>query len=102
MGWVPSAPAAGEWVAEQELVRVAGRGQVPPEENVPEASEEKLTVPEGRDEVPESVSETVAVQDVEAPTGTEAGAQTTVVPEVRLLTVRLKSPWLPLWSVSPP
>ena len=89
-------------MTEQELVRVAGRVQVPPEENVPEASEEKLTVPEGRDEVPESLSETVAVQVEAEFTGTEDGEQTTEVEVVRLVTVRLKSPWLPLWSVSPP
>src|SRR5438132_7001827 len=89
-------------VTEQELVRVAGRGQVPPEENVPEASEEKLTVPEGRDEVPESVSETVAVQVEAEFTGTEDGEQTTVVPEVRLVAVTVSVPADPLWSPSPP
>ena len=80
---------------------VAGRVQVPPEENVP-VPPEKLTVPPGRMTVPEPVSATVAVQDVESPTGTEDGEQTTEVEVVRLVTVRLKSPWLPLWSVSPP
>src|SRR5438132_5757618 len=89
-------------VTEQELVRVAGRGQVPPEENVPEASEEKLTVPEGRDEVPESVSATVAVQVEGEFTGTEDGEQTTVVAEVRLVAVTVSVPEEPLWSASPP
>src|SRR5438132_11825030 len=79
-------------VTEQELVRVAGRGQVPPEENVPEASEEKLTVPEGRDEVPESVSATVAVQVEAEFTGTEDGEQVTVVEVERLWTVMEKVP----------
>ena len=89
-------------MTEQELVRVAGREQVPPEENVPEASEEKLTVPEGRDEVPESVSETVAVQVEAEFTGTLEGEQTTVVPEVRLVAVTVSAPADPLWSASPP
>jgi len=53
-------------------------------------------------DVPEPVSATVAVQVVETPTGTEAGEQFTVVELERLLTVRAKSPWLPLWSASPP
>jgi hypothetical protein len=86
---------------EQEFVPDPGRVQVPPEENVP-VPPENVTVPPGRMAVPEPVSETVAVQVVESPTGTEAGEQFTVVEVERLLTVRAKSPWLPLWSASPP
>ena len=79
-----------------------GREQVPPEENVPEASEEKLTVPEGRDEVPESVSETVAVQVEAEFTGTEDGEQVRLVELVRFWAVMEKFPLEPLWFVSPP
>jgi hypothetical protein len=58
-------------------------------------------VPPGRRLVPVSVSETVAVQVDGELTGTEDGAQLSEVPEVRLVTVRLASSWLPGWSTSP-
>src|SRR5207302_542743 len=48
-----------------------------------------------------SVSDTVAVQLEAELTGTEDGEQATEVPEVRLVTVKLASPWLPEWSTSP-
>ena len=88
-------------MSEQAFGPVAGSVQVPPEENVPALELVKVTVPPGRRAVPESVSATVAVQVEGELTGTEDGAQTTVVPEVRLVTVRLASPWLPEWSTSP-
>ena len=86
---------------EQAFVPVAGSVQVPPEEKVP-VPPEKVMVPPGRMPVPVSLSATVAVQVVETFTATEDGEQFSVVEVERLLTVRLKSPWLPLWSVSPP
>jgi hypothetical protein len=88
-------------VREQESVPEIGRVQVPPEENVPALELVKVTVPPGRRAVPESVSETVAVQVEAEFTGTEDGEQVTEVPEVRFVTVTLASPWLPEWSTSP-
>jgi hypothetical protein len=62
----------------------------------------KLTVPVGVLLVPTSVSLTVAVQLVEAPTGTVAGVQLTLVLVERTLTVTVVVPELPEWVVSPP
>ena len=80
---------------------MAGRVQVPPEENVPALELVKPTVPPGRRPVPVSVSVTVAVQLEAELTGTEAGEQVSVVPEVRLVPVTVSLPADPLWSVSP-
>jgi hypothetical protein len=53
--------------------------------------------------VPESVSVTVAVQLVEAPTGTVVGVQLTLVVVERIaVTVTVVVPELPAWVVSPP
>ena len=62
----------------------------------------KLTVPVGVLLVPTPVSLTVAVQLVEAPTGTVAGVQLTLVLVERRLTVTVVMPELPEWVVSPP
>jgi hypothetical protein len=73
-----------------ELV-AAARVQVALGLNAPEAVPlEKVTVPAGLDFVPESVSETVAVQVVLSLIGTELGAHPTTVELVRLVTVRAK------------
>jgi hypothetical protein len=85
---------------EQEFVPVAGRVQVPPEENVP-VPPEKVMVPPGRMPVPVSLSETVAVQVVESFTGTEPGEHDSEVDVLRWVALRLKAPPDPLWSVSP-
>ena len=100
---VPVPMALGVYVTEQddELPEPTSV-QLPPPLKLPAVLEEKLTVPEGRDEVPESVSETVAVQVEAEFTGTEDGEQTTVVPEVRLVAVTVSVPEEPLWSPSPP
>jgi hypothetical protein len=58
-------------------------------------------VPVGVLLVPTSVSLTVAVQLVEAPTGTVAGVQLTLVLVERTLTVTVVVPELPEWVVSP-
>jgi hypothetical protein len=50
-----------------------------PGENVPEALLEKVTVPPGVEAAPELVSDTVAVQFVEAPPLTDDGEHTTAV-----------------------
>jgi hypothetical protein len=55
--------------------------------NVPVPSELKLTMPEGADFEPPSVSVTVAVQELVAFKATEAGEQLTLVDVVRLVTV---------------
>jgi hypothetical protein len=88
-------------VREQESVPEIGRVQVPPEENVPALELVKVTVPPGRRAVPESVSDTVAVQVEAEFTGTLEGEQVTEVPEVRLVAVTVSVPADPLWSVSP-
>ncbi len=63
----------------------------------------KPTVPVGVLGVPESVSVTVAVQLVEAPTGTVVGVQLTLVVVERIaVTVTVVVPELPAWVVSPP
>ena len=61
----------------------------------------KLTVPEGVLWVPTSVSLTVEVQVVEAPRGTVAGEQLTVVLVERALTVTVVVPELPECAASP-
>jgi hypothetical protein len=87
-------------VTEQELAPEPGRVQVPPEENVPEASV-KVTVPPGRTPVPVSLSDTVAVQVVAEFTGTVDGEQLTLVALVRLVAVTVSVPLEVKWSVSP-
>ena len=78
-------PAEGVYVTEQEDVVVAPTcasvHDVPGLENVPDAAGAalKLTVPEGNDAVPTSVSDTVAVQLVPWPNATLVGAQVTEV-----------------------
>ena len=62
----------------------------------------KLTVPVGVMVVPRPVSVTVAVQLVGLPTGTEAGAQLTVVVVACLSAVTPVVPELPSCVVSPP
>src|SRR5438132_5760900 len=96
----PSEPAAGVKSTEQELVPVAGRGQVPPEEKVP-VPPEKVTVPPGRMPVPESLSETVAVQVEGEFTGTEPGEHDSEVSVLRGVAVTVSAPEEPVWSVSP-
>ena len=69
---------------------------------VPVLSLEKVTEPAGVVLVPVSVSVTVAVQMVAAPTGTEAGVQLTAVVVERVVTVSPKVPGpLPAWVLSP-
>ena len=62
----------------------------------------KLTVPVGVMVVPRPVSVTVAVQLVGLPTGTEAGAQLTVVVVACLSAVTPVVPEVPSCVVSPP
>ena len=62
----------------------------------------KLTVPVGVMVVPRPVSVTVAVQLVGLPTGTEAGAQLTVVVVACLSAVTPVVPELPSCVASPP
>jgi hypothetical protein len=62
----------------------------------------KLTLPVGVLLVPVAVSLTVAVQLVEAATGTVAGVQLTLVLVERALTVTVVEPELPECVVSPP
>ncbi len=64
--------------------------------NVPVLVLAKLTVPEGVIAVPVEVSVTVAVQVVGVLTTTELELHTTAVVVLRLPTVRLKAPELPL------
>jgi hypothetical protein len=75
---------------------VAGRVQVPPEENVPGFELVKVTVPPGRMAVPPEASETVAVQVVPEFTGTEDGEQLTVVELERFWAVMEKFPLEPV------
>jgi len=89
-------------VTEQELVRVAGRVQVPPEENVPALELVKVTTPPGRMVVPPEASATVAVQVEAEFTGTEDGAQVRLVELERFWAVMEKVPLEPLWLESPP
>src|SRR5947207_1648754 len=95
-----SDPAEGVKSTEQAFVPVAGRVQVPPEEKVP-VPPEKVMVPPGRMPVPESLSETVAVQVEGEFTGTEDGEHDSEVDVLRWVALRLKAPFDPLWSVSP-
>jgi len=80
---------------------VAGRVQVPPEENVPGLELVKVTVPPGRMAVPPEASETVAVQVEAELTGTEDGEQATEVELERFWAVMEKVPLEPVWLESP-
>ncbi len=62
----------------------------------------KLTVPAGVMDVPDDVSETVALHEIPWLTTTGLGLQLVLVEVVRWLTVRLKVPELVEWSVSAP
>src|SRR5438094_735649 len=93
--------AGGGKVTEQEFVTEVRREQVPQKENVPALELAKPTGAPGRRAVPESVSDTVAVQVEGELTGTLEGEQTTEVPEVRLVPVTVSEPADPVWSVSP-
>ena len=64
----------------------------------------KVTVPDGVDAVPVSVSLTVAVHNVDWPTSIVDGVHVTAVDVARLLTVTLAGTallLLPLWEESP-
>lgn len=69
---------------------------------MPAPLELKVTVPDGADLVPASVSVTVAVQELAWLIATEAGAQLTLVDVVRLVAVILKLPALAVCVPEPP
>src|SRR5919201_1701658 len=82
------APAVGVYVTEQVELVVPGDSVHGLPLTVPVPEEAKATVPDGADFVPDdSVSDTVAVQVVEAANGSELGAQLTLVEVCRFVTV---------------
>ena len=92
--WVPLPTAVGVYVTEH--LPVASRVQLVAGVKPPAPSVVQLTVPVGVLALPPLVSVTVAVQEVESFTATEAGVQLTLVVVARLVTVTTAVPVLPV------
>src|SRR5947209_7006366 len=93
---------AGAKLTEHCAVPVAGSEHVPPDPSVPPLSLEKDSDPDGRDMVPASVSETVAVQVAWVPIDAELGEQDTEVADVRCCPPTPVDALLVLCAASPP
>jgi hypothetical protein len=84
------------------VVPVGGSAQEPPEPKAPPLSLENDTEPDGREAVPASLSETVAVQVVCVPSAVDPGEQPADTDEARLVESTSAVPVLPAYALSPP